>query len=52
MDARGVGRGLEVDELAPAEPSVLGTLGTLLLVASLPWVVLALTAWVGVLMGF
>lgn len=50
MDARGMGRGREVDELAPAAPSAWSTLATLMLVASMPWVVLALVAWVGKLM--
>ena len=51
MDARGMGRGREVDELAPAAPSAWSTLATLLLVAAAPWAMLMLTAWVGVLMG-
>lgn len=51
MDARGMGRGREVDELAPATPNALATLCTLALVASAPWVALMLVAWVSKLMG-
>ena len=51
MDARGMGRGREVDELAPAAPSAWSTLGTLALVASAPWVALMLVAWVSKMMG-
>lgn len=50
MVERGMGS-REVDELAPANKSAWSTLATLLLVASAPWVMLMLTAWVGVLMG-
>ena len=52
MVERGMGSRREVgDELAPANKSAWSTLATLLLVAAAPWVMLALTAWVGVLMG-
>lgn len=52
MDGRGVGRGRhEVDELAPEKPSALHTLATLAAIWSTPWVALAITAWVSILMG-
>lgn len=36
----------EVDELAPETPSALGTIATLAIVWSAPFVALALAAWV------
>lgn len=50
MVERGMGS-REIDELAPANKSAWSTLATLLLVATLPWAALMLTAWVGALMG-
>lgn len=53
MDEGRVGRGRRevVDDLAPEKPSALYTLATLAAIWSTPWVALAITAWVSILMG-